>query len=348
MQTRLSNKYNAYSKAIAYNIIGSYARGAAYESATLSSKLTNKELGKRICRYNRAEGECANPLHIKNDVNDNYLNVEGINYLNNLLAYGNDRITDTFNSLNQAGLSESVKLTKLQDEAQRLSRELGKVAFGEGMMDDELKMDIQLILKEGKERFEERTKEVVAQDAVPVEEVEAPQEQMQDPNIMQGDNDAFGGFDDNQEDIFGDDANPQDLGFDDGFGEPLDTDNTLKTDKNDIFNNAANELNQFANDKNPMDEINGKQGESFLLSDIDENKVALGEAYNYHGSMTKMNYRTIDRIVEEVLDFEKSMFETVASAEGVNAINSDDYMAKSKYAVNELVVILTVRERLNI
>lgn len=343
MQSKLSNKLKAYTKLIAYNIIGGYARGAAYESVTLSGNLSNKDLGKKICTYNRPVGEHFNPLGLNNNTDDRYVNMTNVKYLNSLISYAKENIEDAFYMLdNQTALSESEKLDKLNDVAKKLSREIGKVAFSEGMIDEELKSDIALILKEGKEKFEQRAQEALAQEPAKVSEMPAPegiepQQDQQDPfaQDMQGGEDPFAMDDQNNDFGFNDENNTQDLGFEDGFGDFGQDSGNAMSGQN--ANDIANKMDQFSDDT---------AAESKLIDMLD--KEAFSESYNYNGTMTTLHRKDISSMVDELLTFEDQMFSAVAESAGVDYINSEEYSANSKYAINELAVILTTRKRLNI
>lgn len=339
--SKLNNKYKLYTKAVAYSILGSYIRGAASESAILSSRLTNKMLGKRICKYGLSESAHIDPLDLKVDLNNYLTYPDKINYINNLITYAKESMSEMFTSINAVrNLSEDEKILKLKDVAAELATDIGKVAFSEGSVDEELKSDIRLILKEGKERFEKRAKDSRDQAAGNLETMDAPdlgedeklaQDPMADNEQMDGQTEDPG----------------VDLGMNDSFDDESGNDDTVEYDGDGSMGGDLDKAGDAMAEFEDKDDQTAKE-ESFLIDKFNTHTAyAENFKYDHNGIKSTMSKEEVDKIVDELMSFEDDFFTAVTRAEGLDIVNTQSYKIKSKYAVNEIAVILTARQRLN-
>lgn len=352
MQTSILNKAKIVKKNIAYSILGNYCKGAARESgAILSDNLTSKELGLFVWELS---GENFDILDLKVDLEKFNSSPNRINYLKSMIDYASRKMDAVSESISASGLNETKKMNMLMNSSKKLAASLGKMAFSEGVVDEELKQDISLILKESKEKFIERHQNEMNKDAVEVREVEAPIDPRQE--IEQGmgnpNQDQFGGdmgMDGFEEPNFQEEPSMQDLGFDQGFGD-------FNAEPQKDMGSVSNELKDIAS--------GGIQGESYTLSDLAKNinelkAKGVGESdiilktifpYNdkqsysescvnlINGHLTTMNKKTLDEIVNKVLDVENEIFTKQARAEGVKAVNSGQYQIGSKHIVHQYIV----------
>lgn len=377
MNTRLDNKADSIKTNIAYNIIGSYLKGVAAESASIDTNMSNRKLGQMFC--GEAYGAELNPNRLPLDVTDYEATPDKVHYLNNLVEYAHDKIDEFRDGIKRSRMSEEAKVEALLKFAKRLSTQVGVVAYSEGYVDEELKADITLVLNEGKERFIERHKEAQQTDVLDTHPVDAPPMSPEE-EMMQGMGDPMTGGDMGMDPGMGFEEMPQDgmgmveeptnseLGFDDDFGQPFDdSTNTVKKGAKGL-----SKLNDQMKEFGDTEEV-AKQGEGLSMFDlenyltglkakgfgesfIDEALMKLNSNKNYksemfyivNGNISRLNKYEVKEIADALVSFEDDRTKAIAKAEGASILGSEEYAKDSRQSVHTIALILTARKNLNL
>lgn len=356
--TRVETMLKQLKKNIAFGIIGSYAIGASEDVIPDEIEVKTKQpyaisLGKIICKYGKPKGEGVNPLKLNPKGYGEALNTMKcspirITFLNKLIHYTNHKLDELYSEAYARTQNEKVVGDFILKNAKTLSEAMWLKSYNEGALDDELKTDIEVILKEGKERFEKRAQENQdKQDQQLSTTTQVPQEQPMEDQPMDGmDMGDMGDMGMDQQNDFSD----QDLGLDQ---DQQDQDTVDYNDQNNeqpegeddiqMDGNGSDNSNDDINDIPDMSEFNEKFQ---LITPNATNTEEMRYAYS-EGVSTTYDKLTLRKYTKQLLKFEQAMYKFVARSEGLDIINTPKYVNKAKREIRTLATVLATQHILS-
>ena len=191
---------------VAQTLIGAYLSGVSENVASIGEKTSLKALGETFMNF-------GTPIDL---VNEDLVNLNDFNsapkaggVLSNLIKQSKSKIDnycDNVKSLNLS-LAESVDLAV--DFANKVQEAATPLAYSEGSKDEDLKNDIRVLLKEGKQEFIKREKEEELQEKKTTTDVAEEELQQDEDEVM--DDDPTKGFDEvDDEDVAEEDEEEND------------------------------------------------------------------------------------------------------------------------------------------
>ena len=256
------NKIESIKKQTSHSILGAYLSGVAKDTIYLGKKTTIKGLGESFCKFGDAPEIDFSKRNLI-DLNDIRTSPKSGGLVSNLISQANERIDDFCLSLKAANLpyGESSKL--LLDLANTLQRSAMNIAYSEGVDDVDLKQDIRVLLKEGKEEFIKREQEEAQE-----------MEELKDQQALEEDEfEEEEGFEDINDDEF-DEGFEDEGGFIDDDGNPVEEGDESEEEGFDDFS---------PEDDEEMDDFGDE-----------EEREGTGESYAYGESSIQMfNYEDI-------------------------------------------------------
>lgn len=260
------NKIESIKKQTSHSILGAYLSGVAKDTIYLGKKTTIKGLGESFCKFGDAPEIDFSKRNLI-DLNDIRTSPKSGGLVSNLISQANERIDDFCLSLKAANLPSGESSNLLLDLANTLQRSAMNIAYSEGMDDVDLKQDIRVLLKEGKEEFIKREQEEAQE-----------MEELKDQQALEEDD--FGeeeGFEDINDNEF-------DEGFDDEGGFIDDDGNPVEEGE------EGEETEEGFDDFSPEDD---EEMDDFG-EDEEEEQEGTGESYAYGESRLQMfNYEDI-------------------------------------------------------
>ena len=258
------NKVSSIKKQTTHSILGAYLSGVAKDTVYLGKKTTLKGLGESFCKLGDSPELDFSTRHLV-DLNDLNSSPKSGCLVSNLISRANERIDEFTLSLKAANLPYSESSQLLLDLANTLQRSAMNIAYSEGMDDVDLKQDIRVLLKEGKEEFIKREQEEAQE-----------MEEFQDEQALEGEEQGEEGFEDINDEEF-------DEGFDDEGGFIDDDGNTVEE--------GEEETEEGFDDFSPEDD---EDVDDFGDENEEEEQEGTGESYAYGESRIQMfNYEDI-------------------------------------------------------
>ena len=202
----LQDRVDQLKRETSYVIMGAYLVGVAENVAVIDKKTPLKTLGESFCLFDDKK-----PIDFTKrslvDLNDFGSAPESGGVTSSLIDYANKKIQKRAESLARFNLPNVEQESELAKYAKKVQQAAVIVAKGEGALDNDLKEDFRVLLKEAKNEFIKREQEEEVEEA-PTEFEDMPEEGFDD-NMM-GDEEDLEDFsvDPNEEDEFGiDDEN---------------------------------------------------------------------------------------------------------------------------------------------
>ena len=193
---------------VARRLVGAYLRGVAGKDI-FPKEISNKEIGINVLGESFDINE--RPLVALGEFNSP---VESMGVLNQLIESCKRKIDNTYTyAEGMAGPNSNVDKF-IKGYANDLVKEASRIAFSEGEADDEMKTSLDVLLREGKEVYIKRQKEIEEEKKKDANDPMADNSlNPEDPNA---DTNDLGGGDTSSDDLGGDDLGGDDASLDGG------------------------------------------------------------------------------------------------------------------------------------
>lgn len=197
----LQDRVDQLKRETSYVIMGAYLAGVAENVAVIDKKTPLKTLGESFCLYDDKK-----PIDFTKrslvDLNDFGSAPESGGVTSSLIDYANKKIQKRAENLARFNLPNAEQESELAKYAKKVQQAAVIVAKGEGALDNDLKEDFRVLLKEAKNEFIKREQEEEVEES-PSEFEDMPEEGFDDS--MMGDEEDLEDFsvDPNEEDEFG-------------------------------------------------------------------------------------------------------------------------------------------------
>ena len=199
----LQDRVDQLKRETSYVIMGAYLAGVAENVAVIDKKTPLKTLGESFCLYNDK-----NPIDFTKrslvDLNDFGSAPESGGVTSSLIDYANQKLQKRAESLSRFNLSNVEQESELSKYAKKVQQAAVIVAKGEGALDNDLKEDFRVLLKEAKNEFIKREQEEEVEEA-PSDFEDVPEEDFDDDGMTEdeGDLDDFSVDPNEEDDEFG-------------------------------------------------------------------------------------------------------------------------------------------------
>lgn len=199
----LQDRVDQLKRETSYVIMGAYLAGVAENVAVIDKKTPLKTLGESFCLYNDK-----NPIDFTKrslvDLNDFGSAPESGGVTSSLIDYANQKLQKRAESLARFNLSNVEQESELAKYAKKVQQAAVIVAKGEGALDNDLKEDFRVLLKEAKNEFIKREQEEEVEEA-PSDFEDVPEEDFDDDGMTEdeGDLDDFSVDPNEEDDEFG-------------------------------------------------------------------------------------------------------------------------------------------------
>lgn len=301
---------------VARRLVGAYLRGVAGKDI-FPKEISNKEIGINVLGESFDINE--RPLVNLGEFNSP---AESMGVLNQLIESCKRKIDNTYTYAESVAGPNSDVDKFIKGYANDLVKEASRIAFSEGEADDEMKTSLDVLLREGKEVYIQRQKEI-------------EEEKNKDANDPMADNSL------NPEDP---NANPDDLGGEDnstgdlGDGDLGGEDKSLDDGSNDLGGEDLPE-----GDDTSLDDGNSDDGMQMVDGDeIDENTPSgILEGTNEDGTPTEDDDNSTEDTSSDDSDDsnedDKDDDDTKAEGESFKGINKalEEINSKAAYAENK-------------
>ena len=186
----LQDRVDQLKRETSYVIMGAYLAGVAENVAVIDKKTPLKTLGESFCLYDDKR-----PIDFTKrslvDLNDFGSAPESGGVTSSLIDYANKKIQKRAESLARYNLPNAEQESELAKYAKKVQQAAVIVAKGEGALDNDLKEDFRVLLKEAKNEFIKREQEEEVEEA-PTEFEDMPEEGFDDS--MMGDEEDLEDF----------------------------------------------------------------------------------------------------------------------------------------------------------
>lgn len=315
----LQDRVDQLKRETSYVIMGAYLAGVAENVAVIDKKTPLKTLGESFCLYDDKK-----PIDFTKrslvDLNDFGSAPESGGVTSSLIDYANKKIQKRAESLARYNLPNVEQESELAKYAKKIQQAAVIVAKGEGALDNDLKEDFRVLLKEAKNEFIKREQEEEVEEA-PTEFEDMPEEGFDDS--MMGDEEGLGDF--SEEPAEGDE-----FGFEDENADE------------DVENGTGTEQSEDG-EQAPEDEDFGIPSGNFESSYINpDGRSASGELFK---GRRKMKNLYIDYMSLRQRDYElqgKSKDELVRSVvdtleDYITSVNQDVFDPEKFRTVGKIV-----------
>lgn len=297
---------------VARRLVGAYLRGVAGKDI-FPKEISNKEIGINVLGESFDINE--RPLVNLGEFNSP---AESMGVLNQLIESCKRKIDNTYTYAESVAGPNSDVDKFIKGYANDLVKEASRIAFSEGEADDEMKTSLDVLLREGKEVYIQRQKEIEE------EKNKDANDPMADNSLNPEDSNA------NPDDLSGgDDTSSSDLGDGDLSGD----DTSLDDGSSDL---GGEELPE--GDDTSLDDTNGDDGMQMVDGDeIDENTPSgILEGTNEDGTPTEDDDNSTDDTSDSNED-DKDDDDTKAEGESFKGINKalEEINSKAAYAENK-------------
>lgn len=316
----LQDRVDQLKRETSYVIMGAYLAGVAENVAVIDKKTPLKTLGESFCLYNDK-----NPIDFTKrslvDLNDFGSAPESGGVTSSLIDYANQKLQKRAESLSRFNLSNVEQESELAKYAKKVQQAAVIVAKGEGALDNDLKEDFRVLLKEAKNEFIKREQE---------EEVE----------------EAPSDFEDVPEEDFSDDGMTEDEGDLDDFSvDPNEEDDEFGTEDENATEYVENGTGteQPEGEQAPEDEDFGIPSGKFESSYINPNgRTASGELFKGEGKLKKLyvNYMGLRQRNYELKgksQAELSKMISTALEDYITSVNKDVFDPEKFVTVGKIV-----------
>ena len=343
----LSNKIDSIKKQVSYSIMGAYLKGVAKDTAYLGD-IKIKALGESFCKFNNKEIDFSSRDLI--DLSDiNSAPIAG-GTLNSILSATNKKISEFAESLKAHQFDKKAIIDNVLKYASKLQGAAVRVAYGEGVEDDDLKQDIRVLLKEGKNEFikrEQEEEENATPDNADMEGM--PEEDLQQQEELPADEEqpteGLPEEDLNEGEEAGDD-DYQALA-DQEYGEGTDDEDAPEEGSDDTgiptgsFESAPVKENHYGFET--VADL-----ESFLKNRNRHARYAESMKFYYGGELITTTPVDMRKMTDVLLEAEKQSIKAIGEAAGFDNITSDERLLANdahKAIVNQAAVIMVTRNR---
>lgn len=213
----LQDKVDQLKRETSYVIMGAYLAGVAENVAVIDKKTPLKTLGESFCLYDDKQPIDFTKRNLV-DLNDFGSAPESGGVTSTVISQANDKIQKRAESLARYNLSQAEQEAELAKYAKKVQQAAVIVAKGEGALDNDLKEDFRVLLKEAKNEFIKREQE---------EEVE--EEPTFDETPEDGMDDEFN--DEEELEDFSEDPGDDDFGFEEDENANEDVENGTGTEQ---------------------------------------------------------------------------------------------------------------------
>lgn len=361
----LSKKANELKKETSYIVVGAYLVGVAEGVAVIDEKTPLRVLGESFCNYNEK-----NVIDLtKRDLIDLHdpgtaPNAGGV--LSALISQCNSKIDQRLRNISNMGLSSEAAMSALINYVKDVQRAAVGIAVGEGTLDEDLKEDIRVLLKEAKNEFikreeeesiKEETVEGDADLAPEMGEEELPEEGgegEEEPAPFSDEDEGVDVFDENTPT----EEEPEEEGekdpVEEEFGVPSGKEEKAGVDTSGKV--AVGESTEFEKRKIVAGSMGIKNvdlmnDEEFSEALKQKNRVvsyAENAKYLHNGNVINISPIKLNRMVKELIEVEKASIRTLGESVRLsNVIENDSLALKHKKVVNELAVIIAARNKYN-
>ena len=263
----LQDKVDQLKRETSYEIMGAYLAAVAQSVAVIDKNTPLKTLGESFCLY-----DSNNPIDFTKrslvDLNDFGSAPEAGGVTSSVITQANDKIQKRAESLSRYNLSQLEQESELAKYAKKVQQAASIVASGEGALDNDLKEDFRVLLKEAKNEFIKREQEEEVEEA-PTDFEDVPEE-------------------DNLNDDFSNEENLDDFSVEpdeEEFGE----DNTEDENSTEDVENGTGTEQPEGEDTNPEDEDFGIPSGKFESSYINPgNRTANGELFKGDNKLRRL------------------------------------------------------------
>ena len=363
---------------LGYTLLGEYAKGVAESKGYIPKTYPSEELGIIIANDKFVPSGESALVDIKR------FDTPAIScgVLSNLITTCNRKI-QTFAEkaeivLGPGKFDQKEKL--INDFVKELQEASTPIARAEGADDDELKQDIRILLREGKEEFEKRVeateKEKQEEESEVTTDTEGeqvgqdPTEDTEGTESFEGADDYESGDDDDYSDDTGSEEDESSEDNVDDSDAPLDDDSDDSSDAGDEIpdGNLDDEDSQFDDDEDDSDDDEedeekdpAKLGESkpFTLS---PSAIAELEIYNsqksyaeeqkfFHkgfGEFSSLPMGDLKFLKDKLMKAEEDNFRAIGESFDPSQMNSNALMAAHKSFVNTTASVLCFQRKLNL
>lgn len=267
-----NEKIESIKKQTTHTIMGAYISGVAKDTAYISKDTSLKTLGESFCNFGTEVDLVQNDLVDLSKINT-APKAGGV--VSNLIRQSNNKIDGYARNIKTLNLPLAESTELLKEYANKIQKAAINIAFAEGAEDDELKQDIRVLLKEGKDEFIKREQEEQAEEEATLEDEQAPE--------------------------FEDDTDYTEL------EEPEDEEGLEEEQSEEGFEDAGDEEGFVDEDGNPIEEFADPEGDDEFSDEIPSGKFesniydttgleAHGEASIKHAGNFFVDY---DKLVDD-------------------------------------------------
>ena len=173
----LQDKVDQLKRETSYVIMGAYLAGVAENVAVIDKKTPLKTLGESFCLYDDKQPIDFTKRNLV-DLNDFGSAPESGGVTSTIISQANEKIQKRAESLARYNLSQAEQEVELAKYAKKVQQAAVIVAKGEGALDNDLKEDFRVLLKEAKNEFIKREQEEEVEEEPTFDDV--PEEGMDD------------------------------------------------------------------------------------------------------------------------------------------------------------------------
>ena len=371
-----NEKIESIKKQTTHTIVGAYISGVAKDTAYISKDTSLKTLGESFCNFGTEVDLVQNDLVDLSKINT-APKAGGV--VSNLIRQSNNKIDGYARNIKTLNLPLAESTELLKEYANKIQKAAISVAFAEGAEDDELKQDIRVLLKEGKDEFIKREQEEQAEEEATLEDEQAPEFE-DDTDYTELEEPEEEGLEEEQSEEGFEDAGDEE-GFVDEDGNPIEKFAEAEGDdefsdeipsgkfESNIYDTTGLEAHGETKMPSRLDKLRNKPrdkkvviAESFnlpveLMNDEKAFNRALNDRnllksysedyrYLYNGELISVTPFEMDKMKRDLLAIEKSSVQALGESAGIsNVLESDELQLAHKATVNELAVVMVARNR---
>lgn len=341
-------------------IMGAYLAGVAEGVAVIDKKTPLKVLGESFCYYNENSPIDLTKRTLVN-LNDYSSAPESGGVTSSLINQANDKIQQRADLLSASGLGYAECCSELARYATKVQKAAIVIAKGEGALDNDLKEDFRVLLKEAKDEFIKREQEEEQNEAV-TDNFDMP---MEDPNGEQpfGDeqvSDEYGDFGEEPANEFGEEGQEdqpyEEFGEENENGEEQPEENTdfgipdgsfeSSKIKADGRTPVAESWSALFSELNKPEKIDERAFEEALEKRNRKVSFAENAKYYYKGKVISTAPYDLKRMVKDVIEIEQTSIAMLGESFNLNnVIDNEELALKHKTTVNELAIVLAARNK---
>lgn len=315
----LQDKVDQLKRETSYVIIGAYLAGVAENVAVIDKKTPLKTLGESFCLYDDKQPIDFTKRNLV-DLNDFGSAPESGGVTSSLINQANEKIQKRAESLARFNLSQVEQESELSKYAKKVQQAAVIVAKGEGALDNDLKEDFRVLLKEAKNEFIKREQEEEVEEA-PTDFEDIPEEGIEDEFT-------------------------EEEPLDDFSVEPEDEFSEEDTDMNEDVENGTGTEQPEGEDVNPEDEDFGIPSGNFESSYINpDGRSANGELFKGFKKADKLhmdylelrhrNYELKGKSSAEVSKMSADLIEDYITSVNAKLFDPEKFKAVGKIVKNK-------------